>query len=85
MDQSFFAYVFRPHHVIITLAALCGVLAQNRTGFSWALLIGEVVHFIARGVGYFVEQRIWMNRLEQRQQQEKENSKNQNVNGPSRN
>lgn len=82
MDKSFWAYVFRPHHVVLAVIALRGILSGKHTGAFWALFIGEVIHFIVRGVGYFAQQRVWMNRLEQRQQQEKESKMNQNTNGP---
>lgn len=72
MDKSFWAYVFRPHHVVLAVIALRGILSGKHTGAFWALFIGEVIHFIARSVAYFVEQRAWQKRWKQKEQQEKE-------------
>lgn len=74
MDQSFISYVFRPHHIVIAIIALRGIFSGNNTGTSYVLFIGEIMHFIARGVWYFVEQRAWLKRWKQ-----KEHEKNQSA------
>ena len=72
MDKGFFSYVFRPSHIVIIVLAVRGMLSGDNPGGFIALLVGEVIHFIARGVWYFVEQRAMLSHWKQKEQEKKQ-------------
>lgn len=69
MDKDFFTYVFRPAHIAIFVIAVRGILTGENTSGFIALLIGELIHFTARGVWYFVEQRALLNHWKQKEKE----------------
>ena len=75
--RNILSYVFRPHHVILIIISIVGMIKGKSDGFFLLFFIGIIIKIGARFFSYFVDQRIhegkkaYLDSLEQEKMRER--------------